>query len=44
VRVQYHAEFHPQGAAKLVQPLLPLGLKKLGDDSAQQLERCLRRL
>lgn len=44
VRVRYRAEFHPQGAAKLAAPLLPLGLKKLGDDAAGQLEACLRRL
>ncbi|TCJ00132.1 MULTISPECIES: SRPBCC family protein [Aeromicrobium] len=42
--VRYVAEFHPQGAAKLVEPLLPLGLKKLGDDAAEQMEQCLRRL
>lgn len=43
-KVVYHAEFSLQGAAKLAEPLLPLGLKKLGDDAAEQLEQCLRRL
>lgn len=37
----YRAEFHPEGAAKLVEPLLPLGLKRLGDSSADQLEEML---
>lgn len=43
-RVTYRAEFNPQGAAKLVTPLLPLGLKKLGDDAAEQMEKVLSRL
>jgi len=42
--VTYRAEFHPQGAAKLAEPLLPLGLKRLGDKSEDQLERMLRQL
>ncbi len=44
VVVHYHAEFDPHGIAKLAEPLLPLGLKKLGDDAAEQMEKCLRRL
>lgn len=43
VVVRYRAEFHPQGAAKLVTPLLPAGLKVLGDSAARQMEECLRR-
>jgi carbon monoxide dehydrogenase subunit G len=43
-KVTYHAEFSPQGAAKLTHPLLPLGLKKLGDDAAEQMEQCLAKL
>lgn len=42
--ITYRAEFQPTGAAKLVEPLLPLGLKRLGDNTADQLEECLRRL
>lgn len=42
--VTYHAEFTPQGAAKLAQPLLPAGLKILADQVAQSLEEKLRRL
>jgi carbon monoxide dehydrogenase subunit G len=44
VTVSYTAEFDPQGAAKLVEPLLPLGLKKLGDDAAQRMQEVLERL
>ncbi|WP_183092734.1 SRPBCC family protein [Nocardioides stalactiti] len=40
----YRAEFHPRGALKLVEPLLPLGLKRLGDRTSDQLETCLREL
>lgn len=40
----YRAEFHPQGATKLLEPLLPLGLKRLGDKTSDQLETCLRDL
>ena len=29
--VIYTAEFNPEGAAKLIEPLMPLGLKKIGD-------------
>jgi hypothetical protein len=44
VSVTYAAEFTPHGAAKLAEPLMPLGLKKIGDDAAEQLETCLRAL
>lgn len=44
VSVTYTAEFDPRGAAKLVEPLLPLGLKKLGDDAAEQMKQVLERL
>ena len=41
----YRAEFHPKGALELfVEPLLPLGLKRLGDKTSDQLETCLREL
>jgi uncharacterized protein YndB with AHSA1/START domain len=33
-RLTYRAEFHPHGAAKLAEPLLPPGLKILGDKVA----------
>jgi uncharacterized protein YndB with AHSA1/START domain len=42
--VTYTAEFDPQGVAKLAQPLMPLGLKKLGDDAAEQMRQVLERL
>jgi uncharacterized protein YndB with AHSA1/START domain len=42
--VTYRAEFHPQGAAKLMEPLLPLGLKRLGDKTSDRLADCLRGL
>ena len=42
--VTYHAEFHPEGVAKLAEPLLPLGLKLIGDKTADQLETTLRSL
>lgn len=42
VHVHYRAEFHPQGAAKVVTPLLPPGLKVLGDSAAKQMEKVLR--
>lgn len=35
---------HPKGATKLLEPLLPLGLKRLGDKTSDQLETCLRAL
>jgi hypothetical protein len=44
VRVTYRAEFHPEGAAKLLTPLLPPALKALGDSAADQMDSCLRRL
>lgn len=42
--VTYRAEIKPEGAAKLAEPLLPLGLKKLGDEAEEQMTRCLRQL
>ena len=42
--VTYTAEFTPEGAAKLAEPLMPLGLKKLGDDAAASMERELQKL
>jgi len=43
-RVTYTAEFKPEGVAKLIEPLMPLGLKKLGDDAAESIVRELERL
>ena len=43
-RVTYHVDFDPQGAAKLAEPLMPLGLKKLGDDAAGRMHEVLERL
>ncbi|KQY55945.1 hypothetical protein ASD11_15780 [Aeromicrobium sp. Root495] len=43
-KVTYHAEFMPQGAAKLGEFLLPPALKKLGDDTAESLEKALAKL
>lgn len=40
-RVTYRAEFIPHGAAKLAEPLLPPGLKLLGDKVAGRLQECL---
>lgn len=42
--VTYHAEFAPQGAAKLAAPLLPAALKVLGDKVAASLEEKLQQL
>jgi uncharacterized protein YndB with AHSA1/START domain len=42
--VTYTAEFNPEGAAKLIEPLMPLGLKKLGDDAAKSMQRELEKL
>jgi carbon monoxide dehydrogenase subunit G len=42
--VTYTAEFNPEGAAKLIEPLMPLGLKKLGDDAAESMRRELEKL
>ncbi|EFQ84777.1 hypothetical protein HMPREF0063_10118 [Aeromicrobium marinum DSM 15272] len=42
--VTYTAEFSPQGAAKLAEPLMPVALKKIGDDAAESMERTLESL
>ncbi|WP_228941309.1 SRPBCC family protein [Nocardioides sp. Leaf374] len=42
--VTYHAEFEPQGAAKLATPVLPAALKVLADKVASSLEERLERL
>lgn len=42
--VTYHAEFDPQGAAKLAEPLMPAGLKVLADKVATSMEEHLNRL
>lgn len=42
--VTYHAEFTPEGVAKLVQPLMPVGLKILADRVAASLEGKLQQL
>lgn len=42
--VTYRAEFHPQGVAKLAEPLLPLGMEKLADSTEDQMRTCLARL
>jgi uncharacterized protein YndB with AHSA1/START domain len=42
--VTYTAEFNPEGAAKLIEPLMPLGLKKIGDDAAESMQRELEKL
>jgi uncharacterized protein YndB with AHSA1/START domain len=42
--VTYHAEFHPTGAGKLVEPLLPPALKVLGDKVAAQMTEKLEQL
>ena len=42
--VTYTAEFKPEGATRLLEPLMPLGLKKLGDDAAESMQRELERL
>lgn len=42
--VTYRAEFDPQGMAKLIKPLMPLGLKKIGDDAEQSLKESLEKL
>lgn len=44
VAITYTAEFRPHGVAKLVEPLMPLGLKKLGDDAARSMQETLQRL
>lgn len=42
--VTYHADFTPQGAAKLTAPLLPAALKILADKVAASMEEKLRAL
>jgi carbon monoxide dehydrogenase subunit G len=42
--VTYTAEFNPEGVAKLFEPLMPLGLKKLGDAAAESMQRELEKL
>lgn len=42
--VTYHADFDPQGAAKLAAPLMPVALKLLADKVAGSLEEKLRAL
>lgn len=42
--VTYHAEFTPQGAAKLAEPLMPAGLRFLADKVAASLEEHLSKL
>ena len=44
VTVTYTAEFDPQGGAKLAEPLMPLGLKKIGDGAQEQMQEALERL
>lgn len=39
--VEYTADFEFEGAMRLAEPLAPLGLKKIGDDAAEQMARCL---
>ena len=42
--VTYHAEFNPQGGARLTEPLMPAALKILADRVAASLEETLQRL
>lgn len=42
--VTYHAEFHPSGAAKLTEPLMPAGLALLANKVATSLEEHLTAL
>ncbi len=42
--VTYTAEFNPEGVAKLFAPLMPLGLKKIGNDAAESMRRELEKL
>ena len=42
--VTYHAEFTPEGAAKLAEPLMPAGLKVLADKVAASMEEKLAQL
>ena len=43
-RVTYSMEVTPEGVAKLAEPLMPLGLKKIGDDAAEQMTSVLEGL
>ncbi len=43
-RVTYHAEFTPEGAAKLAEPLMPAALKILADRVASSLQEKLQLL
>ncbi len=42
--VTYHAEFDPEGAAKVLEPLMPVALKLLADKVASSLEEKLQQL
>ena len=42
--VRYTVEFQPRGVARLLEPLMPLGLKKLGDDAAEHMRTALEQL
>jgi uncharacterized protein YndB with AHSA1/START domain len=42
--VTYHAEFSPHGAAKIVEPLMPLALKVLADKVAASMQEKLEAL
>jgi len=42
--VTYHADFEPHGAAKLAEPLMPVGLKLLADKVASSMEEHLAKL
>lgn len=42
--VTYHADFAPQGAAKLAEPAMPLALKVLADKVADSMKEHLDRL
>lgn len=39
--VRYTADFDIQGVAKLVEPLAPIGLNRIGDAAQERLTRCL---
>ena len=42
--VTYHAEFNPEGVAKLAEPLMPVALKLLADKVAASMQEKLDRL
>lgn len=42
--VHYRADLSPHGVAKLAEPLMGIGLKRLGDNAATSLRSCLERL